>query len=131
MNCRQQNAIIIIPDVHGCSFWREPSEKYRQADFVFLGDYLDPYPEDNIRDDDAFQGLVDIVAFKKAYPDRVTLLWGNHDLHYFSKQFSLGTGMIKRMRSGTGLSSNKIKNVSRLRLKGRSMEDAIFSPMQV
>lgn len=45
--------------------------------------------------------------------------------------FHLDPGMIKRMRSGTGLSSNKIKNVSRLRLKGRSMEDAIFSPMQV
>lgn len=91
MKCRQQNAIIIIPDVHGCSFWREPSEKYRQSYFVFLGDFLDPYPEDNILEEDAFQGLMDIVAFKKAYPDRVTLLWGNHDLHYFSKHFSRGS----------------------------------------
>jgi len=29
-----------------------------------------------------FRGLQDIVAFKESHPDRVTLLWGNHDLHY-------------------------------------------------
>ena len=74
--------LIIIPDVHGRTFWKYPTVTYREAQFIFLGDYLDPYPEDHIKDADAFQRLQDIVAFKKNNPDRVILLWGNHDLHY-------------------------------------------------
>ena len=38
--------IIIIPDVHGRTFWREAIEKYRNKEntqIIFLGDYLDPY----------------------------------------------------------------------------------------
>lgn len=91
MKSKQQNALIIIPDVHGRPFWRQPSVTYRQASFIFLGDYLDPYPKDNVMDTDAFQGLVDIVAFKKANPDRVTLLLGNHDLHYISDDIIQGS----------------------------------------
>ena len=40
--------IIIIPDVHGRKFWREAVEKYPDADTIFLGDYLDPYPAEGI-----------------------------------------------------------------------------------
>ena len=78
----QKYALIIIPDVHGRPFWRYPAVTYREARFIFLGDYLDPYPADHIKDADAFQRLQDIVAFKKSNPDRAILLWGNHDLHY-------------------------------------------------
>lgn len=49
---------------------------------VFLGDYLDPYPDDEILPSEAFMGLQDIVKLKEEYPDKVTLLLGNHDLHY-------------------------------------------------
>lgn len=66
-------------------------ETYLQANFIFLGDYLDPYPDDMVEDNDPFDGLSDIVDFKKKNPDRVTLLLGNHDLHYLSDDIIRGS----------------------------------------
>lgn len=83
--------LIIIPDIHGQSFWREPVELYPEARFIFLGDYLDPYPSDMIQEQDSFQGLKEIVIFKRLNPERVTLLWGNHDLHYLSYDIVKGS----------------------------------------
>ncbi|MDE5880282.1 MAG: hypothetical protein K2H60_01000 [Muribaculaceae bacterium] len=40
--------IIVIPDLHGRTFWKEAVEKYPDADTIFLGDYLDPYPNEGI-----------------------------------------------------------------------------------
>jgi hypothetical protein len=74
--------LIIIPDVHGRSFWRKAVREHPGEEYIFLGDYLDPYPQDGVTLDEAFTGLEDIIAFKENAPDRVTLLWGNHDLHY-------------------------------------------------
>ena len=53
-----------------------------QEAFIFLGDYLDPYPQEGVTVEEAFAGLQEIVSLKESRPDRVTLLWGNHDLHY-------------------------------------------------
>ncbi len=75
--------IIIIPDLHGREFWREVvGELPADARVVFLGDYLDPYENEWIYWTDAFKSLQDIIALKKAHAEQVTLLWGNHDLHY-------------------------------------------------
>ena len=75
--------IIIIPDLHGREFWRKATDKLAaDARVVFLGDYLDPYENEWIYWTDAFKGLQDIIALKKAHSKQVTLLWGNHDLHY-------------------------------------------------
>ena len=74
--------LIIIPDVHGRSFWRKAVEEYPQEEFIFLGDYLDPYSQDGVTVEEAFAGLQEIVSLKESCPERVTLLWGNHDLHY-------------------------------------------------
>lgn len=73
--------IIIIPDVHGRKFWREAVEKYPDADTIFLGDYLDPYPAEGISPEEAIANLEEIIAYTKTKPN-VTLLMGNHDLHY-------------------------------------------------
>ena len=74
--------LIIIPDVHGRSFWRKAVEENPQEAFIFLGDYLDPYPQDGVIVEEAFAGLQEIVSLKESRPEKVTLLWGNHDLHY-------------------------------------------------
>jgi len=74
--------LVIIPDVHGRDFWREAVRLRPDAEFLFLGDYIDPYPHEGISRDKAFAGLLDIIAFKDANPEKVTLLMGNHDLHY-------------------------------------------------
>ena len=74
--------LIIIPDVHGRVFWHEAIESNPDAEFLFLGDYLDPYGFEEISESDAFEGLKEILELKENHPNRVTLLWGNHDLHY-------------------------------------------------
>ncbi len=79
MNLKQ---LVIIPDVHGRTFWEEAVEKNPMADFIFLGDYLDPYDDEGIPQERAYKGLLEIIAYKKARPDSVTLLLGNHDMHY-------------------------------------------------
>ena len=75
--------IIIIPDLHGREFWREVVKGMDpDTHVVFLGDYLDPYEDDWIYWSDAFKALKDIITFKETHPEQVTLLLGNHDLHY-------------------------------------------------
>lgn len=82
------NDCLIIPDVHGRDFWKDAVYRF-QGNIVFLGDYLDPYPHEGISQDEAFNIFLEILSFKKANADRVTLLLGNHDLHYFDKTFRL------------------------------------------
>lgn len=36
--------ILIIPDLHGRSFWKEPCNNWKDK-IIFLGDYHDPYGE--------------------------------------------------------------------------------------
>lgn len=73
---------IVIPDVHGRKFWRDVVKGNEDERIIFLGDYLDPYSEEGITPEDAYNELLDIIAFKKEYPENVTLLLGNHDLGY-------------------------------------------------
>ena len=78
---------IVIPDVHGRDFWRDVVSEYiadNDIKFIFLGDYLDPYDYEEI--DNEYQGLLDIIEYKKSYPDRFVLLLGNHDLHYLTNE---------------------------------------------
>lgn len=97
MNSKNWNIkeIIVIPDVHGRSFWRKVLEDTTDRPIVFLGDYLDPYLYEFNTDFefdhktnidkvllDTIQNFKDIIEFKKQNPDRITLLTGNHDLHY-------------------------------------------------
>lgn len=75
--------IIIIPDIHGREFWRKAvNELPEDSLVVFLGDYLDPYENEWIYWTDAFKGFLDVIGFKKTHSEQVTLLFGNHDLHY-------------------------------------------------
>lgn len=80
---------LIIPDVHGRTFWKESVEKFgKDAEkIIFLGDYLDPYPQEYITSDDAFPRFKEIIELKKKDPDRVILLLGNHDCHYMFEDF--------------------------------------------
>ena len=73
---------IVIPDVHGRKFWRDVVKGNEEERIIFLGDYLDPYTEEGITPEDAYNELLDIIAFKKEHPDNVTLLLGNHDFGY-------------------------------------------------
>lgn len=71
--------LIIVPDIHGRAFW-EDVFKF-DTEIVFLGDYLDPYPYEEIHSWDALDNFTHILTFAKKNP-KVHLLLGNHDLAY-------------------------------------------------
>lgn len=80
--------ILIIPDVHGRDFWRYPI-KEEWDKIVFLGDYTDPYPGEAPQSE-VLTNIIDIVDFKDKNPDKVILLWGNHDLPYWCEEYRKG-----------------------------------------
>lgn len=77
---------LIIPDVHGRDFWRSAVFGHEEDPIVFLGDYLDPYPFEDVSAVDAYRALTDIITFKKEHPENVVLLLGNHDLGYLDSE---------------------------------------------
>ena len=80
--------ILVIPDVHGRTFWKDainkyPKEQYPELKIIFLGDYLDPYTSlENISKEDAFNNFLEILELINN-DSRVIPLIGNHDWHYF------------------------------------------------
>lgn len=75
--------LLIVPDVHGRDFWRNPCLKHHNEydKIIFLGDYLDHYQGESTLTGD-IEALEDIIEFKKEHPDKVVLLIGNHDCPY-------------------------------------------------
>ena len=79
---------LIIPDVHGRSFWETPVCDLLKEDdvkIIFLGDYLDPYPNEWKNDNYqiiALDNFNKILSLKKKYMDKIILLIGNHDAEY-------------------------------------------------
>lgn len=90
-NLLDAQKILVIPDIHGRTFWEEPVKQYlHQVDrVVFLGDYLDPYPNEGKEylPEDVFSNMMKIIDLKHAHDDKVILLKGNHDQHYSSEKF--------------------------------------------
>lgn len=81
---------IIIPDVHGRPFWRAAVKDVPDTPVIFLGDYIDPYDYEGIPAEEVFPRFEEIIELKRAYPDAVTLLLGNHDLHYVDRELEGG-----------------------------------------
>ena len=74
---------IVVPDIHGRSFWKDLKTKYKDFDgkIVFLGDYVDPYSYEDISWNDTIKNFVEIIDFARNNSN-VILLIGNHDYHY-------------------------------------------------
>ena len=74
---------IVVPDIHGRTFWKDLKTKYRdfEGKIVFLGDYVDPYKDENINWPETVENLKEIIEFARNN-DNVILLLGNHDYHY-------------------------------------------------
>lgn len=100
---------MTIGDVHGRDTWKifthgssygfeqwavmveagaDPNDDLFKEDYpyfasdkiVFIGDYVDSFTISNV---EIKKNLEDIILFKKALPNKVVLLWGNHDIQYF------------------------------------------------
>lgn len=104
--------IMVIADTHGRSVWKMFGDinyllqmevgnvEYDIVPldynyYVFLGDYCDSFVETN---NTIKENLLEIIRFKKLYPNNVILLWGNHELHYVLDQPWASNG--KHMCSG-------------------------------
>lgn len=79
--------ILIIPDVHGRTFWKKALDTGEYEKVIFLGDYVDPYEFEGITSEMALDNFKSIIAYKQQNTDKVVLLLGNHDLHYFSEYY--------------------------------------------
>ena len=73
------NEVLIIPDVHGRSFWKEPCESW-EGDIVFLGDYHDPYGHSIGEPDteESLSNLRELVEFAGKTSNNINFLLGNH-----------------------------------------------------
>lgn len=79
---------LIIPDVHGRTFWKDVLPFVETNDYekiIFLGDYVDPYSSEGITDEAAYQQFLKILELKEDNPDKIELLLGNHDLGYLDQ----------------------------------------------
>lgn len=95
MKGKQQNlkkviskkTFLIIGDIHGLTDWQQlvKNNILTYDKIIFLGDYVDSF---NISATQQLSNLIEILNFKRAYPEKVILLLGNHDyayIHNFSQ----------------------------------------------
>lgn len=78
--------MIIIPDIHGRTFWKDVVKEGEQV--IFLGDYLDPYPWEKISREEAIENFKEIIQYKKDHPETICLI-GNHDCAYVFETYRI------------------------------------------
>jgi len=71
--------IITIPDLHGKDCWKSVDISLCDK-VVFLGDYVDSSGKYTLEQE--ITNLEAIIELKKAHPEKVVLLLGNHDILY-------------------------------------------------
>ena len=74
--------MIVIPDIHGRTYWKDAVAGKENEKIVFLGDYTDPYEYEGVTYEQTLENLKDIIEFKRQHMDNVVLLLGNHDCSY-------------------------------------------------
>jgi predicted phosphodiesterase len=79
--------IIAIGDIHGRAVWKLITGTQTFDKVVFIGDYFDSFDIDGQAQIDNF---LELIEFKKANPEKVVLLIGNHDFHYMPVATMIG-----------------------------------------
>jgi predicted phosphodiesterase len=87
---------VSIGDIHGSNRWKlllfgtvTPTKDLiisimQSIDkVIFVGDYTDSYETD----EPIVENLKEILNFKNDYYDKVILLWGNHDVYYYTMNY--------------------------------------------
>lgn len=76
--------MLIIPDIHGRTFWKDAVRDISSYEkVIFLGDYHDPYPFEGITERESIENLKEIFDFTRSNKSKVILLLGNHDIPYY------------------------------------------------
>lgn len=70
--------IQVIGDIHGRTTWKNQIDLSCDK-IIFIGDYLDSF---NVEGDVIVNNFRDIINFKQSNPDKVVLLYGNHEFNY-------------------------------------------------
>ncbi|MDJ1495371.1 metallophosphoesterase [Cytophagaceae bacterium DM2B3-1] len=79
--------LLAIGDIHGRTIWKKIVAKERADRIIFLGDYFDS--REDITCSEELRNFESILSFKEQFPEKVVLLFGNHDLHYIiNEQYS-------------------------------------------
>lgn len=72
--------IVAIGDIHGRTQWKQIVEMEDLATrIVFIGDYFDSW---HVNGADQIENFKEILELKRANPEKVILLMGNHDFQY-------------------------------------------------
>lgn len=79
--------LISIGDTHGKDDWKKLADTQSFDRLVFIGDYFDSFHIDAL---EQIKNFLEIIAYKKAYPEKVILLFGNHDFHYLPVARQMG-----------------------------------------
>ncbi len=74
--------IIAIGDIHGRNSWYQIVHSNEYDKVIFVGDYFDS--RENIPTLDQIHNFNNLITFKKENPEKVVLLFGNHDFHYLT-----------------------------------------------
>ena len=75
--------LIIFPDIHGRDFWKVAKDDILSGvPCIFLGDYFDPYPRENINGEQAIENFREILGLSEKEGVNITFLLGNHDCTY-------------------------------------------------
>lgn len=77
------NNILVIPNIHECTSWREPLkhiEDFKKV--IFLGNYIIPTSCEDVSFKKSFADFKYILELKRNNVDKVVLLLGNYDIRY-------------------------------------------------
>ena len=99
--------LTIIPDVHGRPFWRDAVKDVAETPVVFLGDYLDPYPQDMVTWEESGAGDSASGQPRCALPRKLSVLLarrkdeprtlrGNPE-HLHGEPWSVRSGQVHQM----------------------------------
>lgn len=81
--------IVAIGDIHGHESWKAIVNTNKADLYVFVGDYPD---SQTISVEKQLNNFLDILEFKRSFPDNTILLIGNHCYHYFRFNDNTYTG---------------------------------------
>jgi hypothetical protein len=87
---KKQYRVCAIGDIHGRVNWKEIVAKEVVSDrIIFMGDYFDTHNA-GVSGNKQLVNFKEILAFKRANPEQVVMLFGNHDYHYIPGMASRG-----------------------------------------
>lgn len=86
---------LVLGDTHGRTLWKQIVDQPFDR-VIFIGDYLDTH--ENITPLQQLENLREIIKFKQENMDKVILLIGNHDYHYWPSIDEKYSGYQHQMR---------------------------------